>query len=234
MRMRRKRNLEPRMEACADLLLARGKPCKNLKEAAENYRAILNYEQIFGNSNPVELEIGCGNGGFILEKARREPAVNYLAVELCTNVILTAMERTKAAGLSNIRFLNIPAEILPCYLREHSVGVIYLNFSTPLPEKSREKQRLTSSRFLAIYKTVLRRGGRIEQKTDSEEFFEYSLMRFGEAGFTVSGVTRDLHNSPYAADNIVTEYEANFTAKGSRIFRAVATLEENGGADPLF
>lgn len=227
MRMRRKRNLEARMEACAELLLCRGKPCKNLKEAAENYRAILKYEEIFGASNPVELEVGCGNGGFILEKAKREPNVNFLAVELCTNVILTALERTKAAGLTNIRFLNIPAEILECYIPAHSVGVIYLNFSTPLPEKSREKQRLTSMRFLEIYKKLLKPGGRIEQKTDSREFFEYSLARFAEAGFAVNEVTRDLHNSEYAAANIVTEYEANFAAKGLPIYRAVARLGTN-------
>ncbi len=228
MRMRRKRNLEPRMEACADLLLARGKPCKNLKEAAETFRALLDLEKVFGNQNPTELEIGCGNGGFLLEKAKCEPHVNFLAVELCTNVILTAMERTRAAGLSNIRFLNIPAEILECYLEQKSVGVIYLNFSTPLPEKSREKQRLTSPRFLEIYKKLLKEGGRIEQKTDSAEFFEYSLNRFEEAGFTLADVTHDLHNSPYAEENIVTEYERNFSEKGLPIFRAVAVK----GIDP--
>ena len=213
------------MSACADILLARGKPCKNLKEAAETYRALLDYEAVFGNGNPVELEIGCGNGGFILEKARKNPNVNYLAVELCTNVVLTAMERVRAAGIPNVRFLNIPAEILQCYIPAGSVGKIYLNFSTPLPEKSREKQRLTSMRFLAIYRVLLCEGGEIEQKTDSEEFFDYSLERYKKAGFEVKDITRDLHNSKWAAENIVTEYEANFTAKGFPIFRAVAVMK---------
>ena len=213
------------MEACADILLARGKPCKNLKEAAENYRALLDYRAVFGNENPVELEIGCGNGGFILEKARRNPSVNYLAVELCTNVVLTAMERVRAAEIANVRFLNIPAEILQCYIPAGSIGRIYLNFSTPLPESSREKQRLTSSRFLAIYRVLLSKGGEIEQKTDSEAFFDYSLERYGEGGFEVKDVTRDLHHSAWAAENIVTEYEANFTAKGLPIYRAVAVMK---------
>ncbi len=226
MRMRKKRHLEPRMERCAAILLARGKPCKNLKEAAENYRFLLNYAEIFGNSNPVELEIGCGNGGFLLEKAKREPAVNFLAVELCTNVILTAMERTMAAELKNVRFLNIPAEILQCYIPERSVRKIYLNFSTPLPEKSREKQRLTSQRFLEIYKTLLVFGGIIEQKTDSAEFFDYSISGFQAAGFRVEEVTRDLHRSAYAQNNIVTEYEANFASQGKPICRCLAVLEQ--------
>lgn len=222
MRMRRKRNLEARLDACSSVLLVRGSPLKNLKEAAETYRALFDCTVLFGNDNAVELEIGCGNGGFIAERARRRPDVNFFAVEACSNVILTAAERVLREGLPNIRFLNCPAEILPCFLPVGSVRKIWLNFSTPLPEKSREKQRLTSARFLAIYQTLLEEGGTIEQKTDSEEFFGYSLARYAEAGFAIEGVTRDLHASVYAKDNIVTEYEANFLAQGKRICRAVA------------
>ncbi len=222
MRMRKKRNLEPRLNACADLLLARGKPCKNLKEAAERFRALVDYEKEFGNRNPVRLEIGCGNGGFIAKAAEREPNVNFLAVELCSNVIITAMERIQRENITNVRFFNIPAEILSCYIPEGSVETVYLNFSTPLPERSRERQRLTSPRFLAIYSALLKEGGRIVQKTDSAQFFDYSLEKFTENGFFVAEVTRDLQNSEWAAENIVTEYEAGFAAKGVPICRAVA------------
>ena len=210
------------MNACSDVLIARGRPCLNLKEAAESYRAVLCLPELFGNSNPVRLEVGCGNGGFVAEKAKREPNFNYVAVELCSNVCLTAMERIREEGIQNVRFLNIPAEILECYLSEGSIERIYLNFSTPLPEKSREKQRLTAPRFLNIYKKLLRENGEIEQKTDSEQFFDYSLEQFQANGFTVKDITRDLHNSEYAKDNIVTEYEHNFASKGFPIFRAVA------------
>lgn len=225
MRMRRKRNLEPRMEACEAILVARGKPCKNLKEAAENYRFLIDYSALFGRTAPVELEVGCGNGAFVAELAKRRSGCDFLAVEVCTNVILTAMERVMEEDIPNVKFLNIAAEILPCYIPEGSIDRIYLNFSTPLPEAGREKQRLTSDRFLAIYKKLLKPGGEIIQKTDSEPFFDYSLAKFQENGFAVKEVTRDLHNSPYAAENIVTEYEANFSAKGLPIYRAVAVLE---------
>ncbi len=218
MRMRKKRRLEPRMEALLGLLLARGRPCLNLKEAAENYRAPLNYAEIFGNARQVELEIGCGNGAFIAELSRREEK-NFLAVEVVTNVIVTAMERVAREGIDNVRFLNIPAEILPCYIPRASISRIYLNFSTPLPEPSRARQRLTSPRFLAIYSDLLQAGGEIVQKTDSEEFFEDSLRNFEAAGFDVVSVDRDL---PAGGDNIVTEYEAAFRAQGKPIFRAVA------------
>lgn len=210
------------MEACGDLLLARGRPCLNLKEAAETFSAPLDYAKIFTGDGPVEMEVGSGNGGFLLELARREQGTNFLAVEVCTNVLLTAMERTKKAAIENIRFLNIPAEILPCYIPPRSVRRIYLNFSTPLPSSSSEKQRLTSDRFLAIYRELLAEGGEIVQKTDSLPFFEYSLERYAANGFCVSEITRDLHHSEYAEGNIVTEYEANFLKQGLPICRCVA------------
>ena len=218
MRMRRKHNLEARIEACGELLLVRGAPCLNLKEAEQNVRALFDYKKIFGNGGPVELEVGCGNGGFIKELARRKPNVNFLCVEICDNVILTAMERIREEGIQNVRFLNIPAEILRCYLPEDSIEKIYLNFSTPLPEHSREKQRLTSPRFLKIYDALLKRGGSILQKTDSEEFFDYSMREMQRFGFQIECVTRDLHHSEYAKDNIVTEYERGFLEQGKRIF----------------
>lgn len=214
MRMHKKRNLEPRMSALSALLLARGKPCRNTKEAAEHFRALVDYAAVFGNNNPVELEVGCGNGAFVAEKAKRNPSVNFIAVEICTNVIITAMEKIAAEGLENVRFLNIPAEILPCYLQEASISKIYLNFSTPLPEAGREKQRLTSARFLTLYRALLCEGGMIEQKTDSRPFFDYSQRMYRENGFEVVDATYDLHASEYAKDNIVTEYERRFTDMG--------------------
>ena len=210
------------MEACAPVLLARGRPCNNLKEAAEQFRALLSSREVFGNENPVDLEIGCGNGAFIAELAKREPDRNFYAVEVCSNVVLTAMERIMRENIPNVRFLNIPAEILPCYIPEGSAEKIYLNFSTPLPEPNRAKQRLTSPRFLEIYRALLKEGGRIEQKTDSGYFFDYSLEQYALCGFEATEVTRDLHRSEYAAGNIVTEYEANFLAQGKPIFRAAA------------
>lgn len=211
------------MEACKDLLLVRGAPCLNLKEAEENFRALFDFNAVFGNKNPVELEVGCGNGGFIKELASRERNTNFFCVEICDNVILTAMERIQGEGIKNVRFLNIPAEILRCYLPEGSVKKIYLNFSTPLPEHSREKQRLTSPRFLKIYDALLVKGGEILQKTDSEEFFDYSLNEMRAFGFEIVRVTRDLHRSEYAKDNIVTEYERGFLEQGKRIFALTAT-----------
>ncbi|MBQ9729187.1 MAG: methyltransferase domain-containing protein [Clostridia bacterium] len=165
MRMRKKRNFEARMQACEHLLLARGaNGILNMKEAAENFRALVDMEKTFNNSNPVALEIGCGKGGFVLRLAKENPNVNYLALEKMSNVILTPLEETVKEGIENVRFLNIRAECLPCYIPEQSISVIYLNFSTPLPKLGYASQRLTHRNFLEKYKKLLVKGGKIIQK----------------------------------------------------------------------
>lgn len=219
MRMRRKPNLTPRMEACRDLLLVR--------EGYDFYKnkqpAIIDLEQIFGNDNPVELDIGTGLGQFINELAGSNPDCNYLALEKVANVIVTAMEKTKRQSLQNVRYLCCSAENLLYYLKPHSVRRIYLNFSTPLPKSGYQRQRLTNPRFLEVYKQVLTEDGEIIQKTDNMHFFEYSLEQFSACGFKLKDISLDLHNSG-VSDNIVTEYESKFKALGMPIYRLKAYL----------
>ena len=219
MRMRKKRNFETRMDACKDLLLARGAGgILNMKEAAENYRDLVDFSKVFGNNRPVELEIGCGKGGFICELAARNKGVNYLALEKMRNVVLTPMEEVKKLGLGNVRFLNIRAECLPCYIPENSLEAIYLNFSTPLPKLGYATQRLTHRNFLEIYKKLLKKGGRILQKTDNKDFFEFSLEEYRACGFRLKDISYDLHRDGKPEENIVTEYESKFVAAGLPIY----------------
>ena len=226
MRMRKKRNFDARMAACGDLLLAHGaNGILNMKEAAENYRALIDYEAVFGAERaklPVALEIGCGKGGFVIALAEREKDVNYLALEKMSNVILTPMEEVKRLGLDNVRFLNIRAECLPCYIPEQSLDVIYLNFSTPLPKLGYATQRLTHRGFLETYKKLLKKGGKIVQKTDDRDFFEFSLEEYRACGFTLDEVSYDLHENGNPEWNIVTEYERKWVEQGLPIHRVEA------------
>jgi tRNA (guanine-N7-)-methyltransferase len=221
MRMRHKNNLDERLKNCEDIMPVPSVPDRNLKRMLEEYRNYLDLPAIFGNAHPVYLELGCGCGGFSIEHAKRYPNVNLLAVERMGNVLITALENAKKENLPNLRFLNIPVEVLQCYLKSGSIQRIYLNFSTPLPEKSREKQRLTSDRFLKIYRDLLASGGEIHQKTDSMPFFEYSLAQLSKNGFELKNISLDLHKSEFAAENIVTEYERKFSEKGP-IYRTEA------------
>lgn len=225
MRMRKKRNFEGRMEACADLLLARGaNGILNMKEAAEHYRALLDFKTVFGNEHPVALEIGCGKGGFILTLAEKCPEMNFLALEKMSNVILTPLEETKKRAVGNVRFLNIRAECLPCYIPEGSLDRIYLNFSTPLPKQGYVTQRLTHRGFLEVYKRLLKKGGKIVQKTDDRDFFDFSLEEYRACGFALENCTYDLHADGNPEWNIVTEYEQKWVERGLPIHRVEAVL----------
>lgn len=226
MRMRKKRNFDARMEACGDLLLAKGAGgILNMKEAAESYRNLVDFSKAFGNDNPVALEIGCGKGGFVIALAKETPNINYLALEKMSNVILTPMEEVKKQGIDNIRFLNIRAECLPCYISEGSLDAIYLNFSTPLPKLGYATQRLTHRNFLEKYKKLLKVGGRILQKTDDRDFFEFSLGEYEACGFALENVTYDLHEGGNPDWNVVTEYEQKWVERGLPIHRVEAVYK---------
>ena len=226
MRMRKKRNFEARMEACGDLLLAHGaNGILNMKEAAENYRNLIDFFTVFGNKNPVALEIGCGKGGFVIALAKDTPNMNYLALEKMSNVILTPMEAVRKEGVQNVRFLNIRAECLPCYIPENSLDIIYLNFSTPLPKLGYATQRLTHRNFVEVYKKLLKKGGRIIQKTDDRDFFDFSLEEYQACGLKLENVTYNLHENGNPDWNIVTEYEQKWVERGLPIHRVEAVLE---------
>ena len=205
MRMKKKKHGAERISACADLMT-------NDPATA------------FDDGREIELEIGCGKGNFICEMAKRNPDKGYIAIEKVGDVILLAMEKAKREGIENIRFMNCDAkdlgDLIPC----DSISVMYLNFNDPWPKKGYYKRRLTYRAFLNIYKSFLKVGGEIRLKTDNVGYFDFSLEQFKENGFELSQLTRDLHNSEYEAENIRTEYENNFSAKGFTINRVVATL----------
>ena len=222
-RMRKKRHFDERMNATQKWLLARGAGgILNMKEAAENYRALVDYQAVFGNDNPVDLEIGCGKGGFVCELAKRNPDRNYIALEMVSNVVICAMENAERYGVENVRFLNIRAECLPCYISENSVEKIYLNFSTPLPKLGYVTQRLTHRGFLETYKKLLKDGGCVVQKTDNRDFFDFSLEEYRAADLELTEVDYNLHEHGNPAWNIVTEYEQKWVEQGLPIHRVVA------------
>ena len=213
MSMRKKKYLDERLEACESVCLgwipdpvhANGKVCITDKAA------------VFGREAPLHLEIGCGKGKFANTLAAREPGIDFIAVEQTPNVIVAAMEHTKELGLPNLRYFMGKAEYLRNVLAPDSVERIYLNFSCPFPKTKYAKHRLTHKRFLDIYRDILADGGKIIQKTDNRDFFEFSLESFRENGFELAFVTEDLHNSGITG-NIITEYEQRFLSQGLPIY----------------
>lgn len=178
--------------------------------------------KLFPNKGEVYLEIGSGKGQFISSLASKHTERNYIGVEGNQSVALRGMERAKEAQLKNIR-------IIPQYMKdpkewftEGELTGIYLNFSDPWSKDRHSKRRLSSEKFVMAYKDILSTGGFVEMKTDNEIFFNFSLKTMEEAGFRITKISRDLHKSQYAKNNILTEYEEKFSEKGLRInfFRA--------------
>lgn len=221
MRMRRKKNLEHRLENCGNRIIFMDREDRNYQ--VKDTDSLIDYKTLFGNDNPVELEIGCGKGQFAREIAKRNPDINYLAVEKSSNVVVEAAEKAIEENIPNLYFLRGGAEYLECYIPEHSVSRIYLNFSCPFPKKSYASHRLTHRNFLEIYKRLMQKDAEIHQKTDNMHFFEFSLEEFTASGFMLKNISLDLHNSDFEG-NIITEYEKRFSEQGFPIYRTEAVL----------
>ncbi len=224
MRMRKKKYLDQRLEAVADILYISDFEDRNFNTAILE-KEYLPVEEWFQNGNPVYLEVGCGKGKFACEFAKRNPEINLIAVEKSGNVITNACEKAKEMELSNVRFIKCGAEYLEKYLREQSIERIFLNFSCPFPKNAYATHRLTHARFLEIYKRLLKKGGEIHQKTDNMHFFEFSLEQFSQSGFALKNVSLDLHKSDFEG-NIETEYEHRFASLGFPIYRLEAYLND--------
>lgn len=220
MRMRKKKHLESRTENCGEYLMSFTTEDKNFNTAVLN-KDYIDFKELFGNDNPVYLEIGCGKGQFACEMAKLHPNWNFLAVEKVQNVIVAAAEKARNDELPNVRFVKCGAEYLPCFIPDKSIAGIYLNFSCPYPKNAYKSHRLTNERFLKIYNELLMDNAIICQKTDNMHFFEYSLEEFSRCGWRVENISLDLHNSDIE-ENVVTEYEHRFSSQGFPIYRLEA------------
>ena len=220
--MRKKKHLEERLENCNNLLVLYSDD-SNFQTAIEK-KEFIDTDELFGNGNPVVLEVGCGKGNFACELAKQNPDINVIALEKCANVIVIACEKAMKENITNLRFIQTGAEYLEKYIKPRSLDRIYLNFSCPYPKRAYENRRLTNIRFLKSYDALLKEGAEIHQKTDNMHFFEYSIEQFSEYGFKLKNISLDLHNSNFEG-NIETEYEHKFASIGMPIYRLEAYMK---------
>lgn len=180
------------------------------------------WAEVFHNQNPIRIEVGMGKGKFLMELAQRHPEINYVGIERYSSVLLRGLQKREELDLSNIWFLCIDARQLAEVFEEGEVERIYLNFSDPWPKDRHAKRRLTSPEFMAVYDKILAADGQVEFKTDNEGLFDYSLDSIPQAGWRIEASTRDLHHSPMAEGNVMTEYEEKFASKGNSICKLIA------------
>ena len=190
----------------------------------EKYKG--SWNKLFGNDNPIHIEIGCGKGQFISTLAKLNPDINYIAIEKFDSVLLRCLEKVIDSELNNLKLCVMDAAMISNYFAESEVKRIYLNFSDPWPKKHHAKRRLTSPLFLEQYKKIIDKKGEIFFKTDNRGLFEYSLESISNNGYSISNISLDLHKDlEKYPDNITTEFEDKWSKLGP-IYRLEARLKE--------
>ena len=187
------------------------------------------WSECFKRKQPIHLELGCGKGTFISKLASQNPNINYIAIDIKSEMLgLTKRNIEKEYDNLNREIDNVlitaqEIELIQDIFDENDViDRIYINFCNPWPKARHNKKRLTHTKQLEKYKTFLKNGGEIYFKTDDDNLFLASQRYFKEAGFKIEKLTYDLHNEK-DIDNIQTEHEIMFTNQGVKIKALIAT-----------
>ena len=182
-----------------------------------------NWRKLFGNENPLYVELGTGKGDFICHMAEINPQINFVGLEMEAEVVLKAARKIQEKNLPNVKIIVFNVNNVEEIFAENEIDRLYINFCDPWPKKKHAKRRLTFITFLQKYQKILKPNGEIHFKTDNRALFDFSLEQFALANFKVSEISYDLHaNEP--PENVRTEYENRFSAAGVPINRCVVTI----------
>ena len=149
------------------------------------------WKSVFGNDNPIYIEIGMGKGDFIIENAKRYKNINFIGIEKYDSVVVRAIQKSNELELDNLRIVRMDAKDINLVF-DKEVDLIYLNFSDPWPKDRHAKRRLTSPNFLKLYDDIFRDKCHIIMKTDNVLLFDYSLDSLTNYGYEIKYMTRDL------------------------------------------
>ena len=169
-------------------------------------------EGFFKNSNPVVLELACGKGEYTVNLATMFPHKNFIGIDYKGNRLWRGAKTAVEEGIDNVAFLRIQIENLIAYFAPGEVDEIWITFPDPQPQISRERKRLTSPRFLDMYRAILKPGGNVNLKTDNDGLYAYTAGKINELGLKLWVKTEDLYHSEYADEvlNIKTYYEKKY------------------------
>ena len=205
MRMRRMKNLEPRMERCGAYRIAAPAEKKG------------SWRSLKPDATALWVEVGCGKGKFTAETAQSNPDVLLIAVERCREAMVVAMEKAKEMGLKNVFYIDMDVEKIEEIFAPEEIDRLFINFPDPWPRKKNAKRRLTHRGFLDKYCRVVKTGGEFHFKTDNAPLFAFSVEEFAACGLEVKNLTRNLHENGVVG--IMTGYEEKFHALGTPINR---------------
>ena len=215
MRMRRKPWVRDELANCEFFV---DNPCENIGK----------WENKFAKKQPIHLELGCGKGTFIAKLACKNPNINYIAIDIKSEVLGIAKRNIEAEykennrKINNVLIMSQEIGLIQNMLNENDViDRIYINFCNPWPKPRHNKRRLTYPTLLEKYKVFLKQDGEIYFKTDDDDLFNASKKYFEESGFDIVKSTNDLH-SQNVEENITTEHEDMFSKQGIKIKALIA------------
>ena len=189
----------------------------------ENYKN--NWSILFGNNNPICLELGMGRGSFIIEMAKTNPNINYIGLELDQNQIATALKNVNDKKLNNLKMICADAnKIIDFFGKE--IDTIYLTFSEPWPKKQDEKKRFTSINYLKLYDRIFKKNKHIILKTDNKILFASSLESLSSYWYSFDVVSLDLHNDERNIKNIMTDFERQYYKEKRQIYYVDAFFKD--------
>lgn len=171
----------------------------------------------FGNNNPVVLELGCGKGEYTVGLARKFPEKNFIGIDIKGARMWTGASQALEEGLTNAAFLRTRIELINHFFTQDEVSEIWITF--PDPQMKKTNKRLTSTRFMEQYSRMLKEGGIIHLKTDSNFLYRYSKVMIAENRLETLFDTEDLYNSGLNGDilEIRTFYEQQWLSRGLNI-----------------
>lgn len=179
------------------------------------------------NSDILHVEIGMGKGDYLIGMSSIYSDYAWVGIEKDPSAAAVAARKAveEEHDLSNNMMICSNAEQIDEWFDEGEIDVIHLNFSDPWPKSRYHKRRLSSSKFLEMYKKLLSEDGEIQMKTDNKSLFEDSVLYFLQNGFTLKEFSVDFRRNAHPED-VITEYESKFMEEGLPIYRLVAIVKQ--------
>ena len=171
---------------------------------------------VFHNDHPIVLELGCGRGEYTIGLCRKFPENNFVGIDIKGARIWRGAKTSNEEKLLNAAFLRTQIEQIEAFFAPGEVSEIWITFPDPQPQKTRQNRRLTSPRFLAMYRKLLKPGGIVHLKTDNVFFYEYTLLRIAEDQVKIHRQSTNVHGE-FPDDELMaiqTTYETKFRAEG--------------------
>lgn len=178
------------------------------------------HEEVFRNDNPLTLELGCGKGEYTVELARRFPQRDFIGIDIKGARIYTGARQVHTQGIGNAAFLRTDIELLPSFFAPGEVSEIWITF--PDPQMKKTRRRLTSTRFLDLYRRICAPGAVVNLKTDSPFLYEYTRRLVALNNLECLADTEDLYAEPAGTlpeslTSIRTFYEQQWLSRGKKI-----------------